>query len=223
VQVPDVPTVLPGTVATVRRWLAERVDHSVVVWRLERPRPLEITRAAGTLWWSMSSYALLRAPLEALIAGTPVPDPELSRSRIALGPEGEICGVDYDTTVAAQSLGRALHAMAGSVIGPLAEVCAASSRSLWAITSDALADCVLDITGRRADAEAVVHRLADDIGCDLPRPRFVTVAGRVFVRRSSCCLYFRSSRSDSRNCSSCPRRRSDQRRDLLAASVQCDR
>jgi len=203
-----------GTVATRPDWIAERVEQLADGWLIEQPRAAETRRIAGTLWWSMSVYALCSAPVDALITDRPVPDPTLTKVTCGLRGDGALDAVRHAGTLDAP-LGPILRVVLASLIGPVAGASGASVRSLWAIAADAIANRAVE-TGGGSRARIVTAVLADEIGPDLPRPRFVAVGDRTFVRRNSCCLYYFSPLAADK-CTSCPRRTPDERRALLAA------
>lgn len=213
---PELPAAFSGSLATRPDWLARRFDDLAGFWLIDQQSPAATRRVAGTLWWSMSVYALCSAPVDALVAGRPVPDPTPTRVRCRLRPEAALTDVRHERVLTGL-IGPALRAALTSVVEPVAEVSGASTRSLWAIAADALANRALE-TGGWPRAGQVCELVADGIGPVLPRPRFVAVGGRTFVRRNSCCLYYFSPVADGK-CTSCPRRAPLERRALLSELV----
>ncbi|NUS45038.1 MAG: (2Fe-2S)-binding protein, partial [Mycobacteriaceae bacterium] len=155
------------------------------------------------------------APVAAVLAGAPVPDPSPDRIRIRLGPDDAVAQVDHAAAIPGAAGAAVLAAMAATIT-PLAALSGAGVRSLWAIASDALANRALDTAGRGAVPTAVAD-FAAGIAPVLPPLRFVEVAGAVFVRRNSCCLYYASPLSAGEKCASCPRRLAGERRYRIAA------
>jgi hypothetical protein len=98
----------------------------------------------------------------------------------------------------------------GAWIRSVAAVSGARERTLWAITTDSLANRLL-WAGRTASAAEVAASLAPE----LPAPRYVRVGGREFVRRVSCCLVYQG--ADVGKCVSCPRQTPAERWARLAA------
>jgi hypothetical protein len=169
-------------------------------------------RVAGTLWWYMACDVLLSGPVRAIVAGTAIPDPTLEATIVTLRPDAGLAQVRYlrDCATPADAH-RALRDTVDRVLGPLAEVSGASPAALRALVTDALSTIALALAPDRAEVEA--QAIAVGVA-DLPMPRFVEVAGNLFVHRVSCCMVDRIPGAEM--CVSCPRRDGDERADLLA-------
>jgi hypothetical protein len=87
-----------------------------------------------------------------------------------------------------------------------------------ALATHALAAASSPDADTQARGLAAVGELAARVGPPLPRPRFVTVLGQVFVRRGSCCLIYMA--ADAQMCTSCPKRDPAERVALLSALVR---
>ncbi|MET0136546.1 MAG: (2Fe-2S)-binding protein [Kibdelosporangium sp.] len=159
-------------------------------------------RALGVLWWYSASSVLLGPALSGL-------DPALSAVTLVLQPDGRVLdarSAPFDGDIAARVRG-----MLSASIDAVAAVSGARVRQLWAITTDSLANRLL-WAGQTARAES----LAAEIGPELPRPRYVRVGGRQFVRRGSCCLIYQA--TETPKCLSCPRQTPEERHARLASS-----
>jgi hypothetical protein len=196
---------LPASALTDSDWLAERFEQLAHAWLL--PPCRDRSRAAGTLWWSMSVYVLLGGVVDAVAVGRIPPHPE--PEAFELGPEGAVAAV-APRRVTPDDLAGSCRELMRSVIEPVSRISGAGERSLWAVASDALANRALDTHGRRHSHDGVLA-LCDAIGPILPRPRLVMVHGQAFVRRNSCCLYCVTPLSDG-PCSTCPHRNPRERR-----------
>jgi hypothetical protein len=111
----------------------------------------------------------------------------------------------------ADKMGARLEEALSAAIGAVARESGASVRALRAIATDSLANRVLLAGQSPSDAE----RLAAAVGPALPSPRFVTVSGRLVVRRASCCLVYEA--PGQAKCLSCPRQTPDERIRRLSA------
>ncbi|MCM6774613.1 (2Fe-2S)-binding protein [Nocardia sp. CDC159] len=219
-------TLVPGTMLTYPRWLAERIADMGISWGTGD------SRVSGTLWWCMAASSLVDPITAALAQDRPVPNPELEQILCEIRPdggvervlpvqwdgrhpgtaegesahaEGECCSDDADSEV---SLGVALRKTLGRIIPAVAEVSGAGIPSLWAIVADAIGNRAID-----AGNPAVGSRLAHEVAGRLPVPRFVDIEERTFVRRISCCLVFEV--PGCQMCTSCPKRPAAERHALL--------
>lgn len=102
-----------------------------------------------------------------------------------------------------------LRATLSTVIDRIAVVSGLRAPALWAVVTDVVASWAVD-----ARAPKIGQQLAAELGPALPAPRFVDVAGRVFVRRASCCLVYEAPGCE--KCVSCPKRPPAERAALLA-------
>ncbi len=149
-------------------------------------------RVNGTLWWYSESSTLVALPTVELLRD---------------GPALETVAADLRRTFE-------------SVITPLALVSGAGVPALWAIASDSVGNRALDAgaaAGSPAAGAELAVTLAEHIGAPLPIPRFVDVGARRFLRRSSCCLIYRTAAGSDATCVSCPHQRPEVRAARLAA------
>ncbi|WP_324190486.1 (2Fe-2S)-binding protein [Nocardia cyriacigeorgica] len=130
--------------------------------------------------------------------------------------DAEAAAQDQDRSAPARSAaGTALHDTLAAVIGQIAAVSGARAPALWAVVADAIGNRAIDAGAPEAGA-----RLASEIGGKLPAPRFVEIGDRTFVRRISCCLVYEVPGCEM--CTSCPKRPSAEREQLLARMAAQD-
>ncbi|MFD3424536.1 (2Fe-2S)-binding protein [Nocardia fluminea] len=218
---------VPGHVLTDPAWVAARIDAMSRAWGTDVPR------VAGTLWWCMAASTLVEQIAVAYAAGTPAPVAALGDFDCVVRPDGgvehaQFHRVPVDATgrsvrsdvggetgaAAADEVAAALRDTLTAVISQVAAVSGAGVPALWAVVSDAIGNRALD-----AGSPDAAVRLAADVGPRLPTPRFVTVEGRAFVRRASCCLVYEAPGREM--CTSCPKRLPAERTELLAAAARC--
>ncbi|MBC7299668.1 MAG: (2Fe-2S)-binding protein [Nocardia sp.] len=216
----------PGRLLTDPSWVAAKIDAMSRTWDTDVPR------VAGTLWWCMVASTLVEQIAVAYAAGTPAPVAALDDFDCVVRPDGGVeqmrfrrvpvdangrsvrSDVGGETgAAAAEEVASALRATLTVVITQVAAVSGAGIPALWAVAADAIGNRALDA----GSAEAAT-RLAADVGSRLPVPRFVTVGGRTFVRRVSCCLVFEA--PGRQMCTSCPKRAPADRAELLAAAAR---
>jgi len=198
-----------ATAITDPEWLRRQVDLTAQLYRTRR------RELAATLWWYSASAVLVAAPVRSLHTRGSAADPSLASTVLRVLPNGVLLGTRplgppgqlTDPVV----VGRALGDPLGQVIRAVLAAGAPNERALWALATDALANQVLWCGA----GPALAARLADGIGPALPRPRFVEVNGRPFVRRASCCLIYLTPGND--KCVSCPRQPPSERLARLAA------
>ncbi len=203
-QSPGVVSTVPGTTLTRPDWLTARIAEMGRSWGTSSPR------IAGTLWWCMVASALVE-PLARAAATGPPREPALDRIDCEIRPDGGVERVRIaacDAPDAARSA-AVLRETLAVVIPAVAAVSGAGVPALWAIVADAMGNRALDAGDGEAGAE-----LAALVGGKLPAPRFVTIGGRTFVRRISCCLVFEIPGCEM--CTSCPKRPVAEREALLA-------
>ncbi|MGW5573692.1 (2Fe-2S)-binding protein [Nocardia thailandica] len=235
---PAAVSVVPGRTLADPDWLRARIAEMGRSWGTTAPR------VSGTLWWCMIASALVEPHVAAHVRGLPSPCSALDRIAGEVRPDG---GVDRVEAVAGPPCaaghgpapaGADPHADRSAPADPAAPgpaspdaVAAAELRetlaaliaqvtlvsgagvpALWAVVTDALANRALD-----AGVPALAPELRAAIGGRLPAPRFVEVAGRTFVHRTSCCLVFEV--PGCQMCTSCPKRPAAERADLLARTV----
>ncbi|MCE7007739.1 (2Fe-2S)-binding protein [Kibdelosporangium philippinense] len=186
---------VPGTAITDSSWLRAQLSLST------RRYPLGDSVALGVLWWYSASSVLFGAVVESR-------DPALSALTLALDPEGRVR--EARSAVFDGDLPARTHEMLTTAISSVSAVSGARERQLWAIAADSLATRLLwaGKTAQAADFAAM-------IGPELPRPRYVEVNGREFVRRVSCCLIYTA--VDEAKCTSCPRQKPADRLARLSA------
>jgi hypothetical protein len=180
---------VPASAITDPAWLDEQITATARLYRFDR-RP-----SLGVLWWYSASSVLLGPPVESLA------DPSLACMTFRVHNDGRLLDATSDTLLGNDiaELGRRLHQTLSTCIRAVAEQTRAPERALWAIATDSLANRVLWAGGLPSAASA----LATAVGPSLPTPRYVTVSGRLVVRRASCCLLYQA--PDQAKCVSCPR------------------
>lgn len=196
------------------QWMSDRVADTGRRWDCSD------SRVNGTLWWYSASSTLVAPRIGALVAGTAIPDPDLSVAHCFLRDDGYFGGIVTESTVDACEIAGLLTAALAPVIDVLAEVSGATVRALWAITTDSIANRALDVDPfaetvsdcvARERASSVATELVAqmrELGAPMPAPRFVDVDDRLgrirYTRRSSCCLIYETPGSG-KKCMSCPR------------------
>lgn len=186
---------VPATSVTDPAWLSAQLSLST------RRYPLGDRATLGVLWWYSASTVLLGPFVDGL-------DPSLDAITLLLEADGRV----LDARSGAFSGDGASRAreMLTTAISSVAQVSGARSRQLWAIATDSLANRLL-WAGRTSSAQDI----AAAIGPELPRPRYVEVNGREFVRRGSCCLIYQG--TTTAKCTSCPRQTPEERLNRLKA------
>ena len=162
------------------------------------------------LWWYSASSVLLGPPASSYVGGGSVAAPALDSMTVFVHPDGRLLDARAAASVSRQEAPSRVGELVAACVAAVGPASGASSRALWAIASDSLANRVLWAGGGEADAVALA---ADG---RFPRPRFVEVGGQRVVRRSSCCLVFES--PGEQKCVSCPRQRPDDRLRRLRAA-----
>ncbi|SNT49103.1 (2Fe-2S)-binding protein [Rhodococcoides kyotonense] len=211
----DGPFDLPATIMLDSAWIRARVDDTGRRWDCDDDR------VNATLWWySASSTLAFVAVATSMVTGRAA-DPALETSTCFLRANGYLGGVCTDRILDIDHLSAAFDNTLGAVIDVLSSASGVRRRVLWAITTDSIANRALDV-GAALDNRELGSRFAtaviERMRAPLPTPRFVDVGGRRFTRRCSCCLLYETQGAD--KCSSCPRRPSAERRDLLAAAAR---
>jgi hypothetical protein len=197
---------VPASRITDPAWLDRQVAAAGRRYRLAH-RP-----ALGVLWWYSASSAMLGPPVEALVATGVAVDPDLAAITLFVLPDGRILDAHAESAVRGE-FGPRLARTLSTSIEAVAAVSGAPRRALWAIATDSLANRVLWAGG----SPAVAERIAGSVGPALPVPRYVEVAGRLVVRRASCCLIFRA--HGMAKCTSCPRQTPEERLRRLSDEV----
>ncbi|QNG19535.1 hypothetical protein G4H71_17215 [Rhodococcus triatomae] len=198
-------------------WMRRRVEDTARRWGSDD------ARVNGTLWWYSASSTLVAERLAAVLAGRPIPDPDMSPAQCFLRENGYLGGMLTTRTTTPAELGARLTAALTPLIDVLAEVSGASPRALWAITTDSVANRSFDGSpGDRDRASEVAEKVVADMraaGAAAPMPRFVDIHdrwGRIrYTRRSSCCLIYETPGSG--KCVSCPRQSPEIRREKLSS------
>jgi hypothetical protein len=156
------------------------------------------------LWWYSASSVLLGPPVETYVrGGGQVADPALDSMMLFLHPDGRVLDARSAATVDRALAPGLVADLVTTCVSAVAAASGASPRALWAVATDALANRVLWAGGTAAHAEALA---ADE---RFPTPRYVDIAGRQVVRRSSCCLIYEA--PGQQKCVSCPRQTPDDR------------
>lgn len=204
---------VPAAVLADPGWTAE-----LLAGRARLQRTTE-RRVLATVWWYSVSSALLTPALAGLVTGIPL-SARLADLSVSLLP-----GLQPIAAVAAGSgsgdLAGDLRGSIGAVTAAVAEAGHMRERPLWAIATDSVANRLLAIGQAVGDvdrATALAAPLVSAVGPPLPAPRYEDVAGRRFVRRSSCCLVDRTAGMPT--CASCPQRPPAERRALLEAAAR---
>jgi hypothetical protein len=156
------------------------------------------------MWWYAASWAMLVQP-----AVDPTMDPRLDALMLDVRPGGLI-SASRSVRALDGDLADALRELFAETIAAVCAVTGQRDRPLWAIAADSLATQQL-----AAGRPEVAVDLGKAIGDPLPLPRFEEVQGKVFVRRTSCCLIYLAPGNDL--CTSCPKRSADDRRQRLSA------
>jgi hypothetical protein len=225
----------PGSVLVDRDWLAARIADTGRRWACED------VRVSATLWWYSASSTLLSVPAAMLLATGLAPDPALDGLTCTLRPDGYLGTIRSEAGIRDDEvLAERLDATLAPIIAALSELSGARVRSLWAIATDSLGNRALDAgtaLGSPVLGSAMAVRLADLIGAQMPRPRFVDVGrggpagadpcsapasgSRRVIRRSSCCLIYETERdpvaAEGVKCTSCPRQQPSVRAARLGA------
>ncbi|WP_280472567.1 (2Fe-2S)-binding protein [Nocardia cyriacigeorgica] len=130
--------------------------------------------------------------------------------------DAEAAAGDQDRSAPARSAaGTALHDTLAAVIAQIAAVSGARAPARWAVVADANGNPAID-----AGVPEAGTRLAGEIGGKLPAPRYVEIGDRTFVRRISCCLVYEVPGCEM--CTSCPKRPSAEREQLLTRMAAQD-
>jgi len=188
---------VPATCVEDSSWLAAQFGLAARLYsRATRP-------VLGVLWWYSASTVLLGPA----VAGE---DPALKAITLTLHTDGRL--VDARSSAFDGEMGPRLRETLISAISSVSAVSGARARTLWAITTDSLANRLL-WAGKSTQAVA----LASAVGPELPVPRYVEVGGRQFVRRVSCCLIYQG--TSTTKCVSCPRQTPETRLNRLAQQV----
>jgi hypothetical protein len=202
--------VVPATCLADAGWTAD------VVARRAAGQGTGDSRVLATVWWYSASTVLLSPALAGLVAGRPL-SARLDSTVVALLPGGH--------PVAAEALAPGVDPAAElrqtltEVVAGVAEAGRMRERPLWAIATDSLANQCLALgraVGRVPEVTALAVHLAAAIGPPLPAPRYVDVGRSRWTRRASCCLLVLV--PGQAMCTSCPRRRPEDRRALLERS-----
>ncbi|MGV9924782.1 (2Fe-2S)-binding protein [Nocardia rhamnosiphila] len=214
-QPPDVVTPVSGRMLTDESWLAARIADLGASWRTDS------MRVSATLWWCMTASALVEQVVRALAQRRPIPAPTLDRLLLTLRADGtverveidaagwHVAGADSGIETTEADIAVALRETLTMVIDRLTAVSGVRGPALWAVVTDVVGSWAVD-----AGQPPIGRRLAEAVGTALPEPRFVEVAGRIFVRRASCCLVYEAPGCE--KCVSCPKRRPHEREALLA-------
>ncbi|HEX6358275.1 (2Fe-2S)-binding protein [Actinophytocola sp.] len=162
------------------------------------------------LWWYSASSVLLGPTAESYVRGGPVADPALGEMTLSLHPDGRVLDARSGATVDRAMAPELVADLVATCVSAVATASGASSRALWAVATDSLANRVLWAGGSAAHAQALA---ADE---RFPTPRYVEVSGQRVVRRTSCCLIYEA--PGQQKCVSCPRQTPDDRLRRLRAA-----
>ncbi len=191
---------VPASVITDAGWLDTQLAAAARWYRYDH-RP-----TIGVLWWYSASSALLGPPVESF-------DPGLDRVTLRVNPHGLVLDARSDTVLSdLAKLGRRLEETLAACVDAVSARSGAPVRALWAIATDSLANRVL----WAGESPKLAEKLAAAVGPVLPIPRYYEVAGRLVVRRASCCLVYEA--PDQSKCLSCPRQPPAERLRRLGAT-----
>jgi hypothetical protein len=188
---------VPATSVTDPVWLSAQLSLS------SRRYPLGDRATLGVLWWYSASTVLLGPFVDGK-------DPSLEAITLLLETDGRV--LEARSPAFTGSAASSVREMLTAAISSVAKVSGARARQLWAITTDSLANRLL-WAGRSSTAADI----ATAIGPELPRPRYVEVNGRQFVRRVSCCLIYQGTTTT--KCTSCPRQTPEVRLARLQTAI----
>ncbi|WP_018682051.1 (2Fe-2S)-binding protein [Actinokineospora enzanensis] len=149
----------------------------------------------GVLWWYSASSMLLAPVAESVVVAGVALDPR--RVTLYSHVDGRLPAARSDAVCT--DVSDALEAVLSAFVASVSGVTGARARTLWAIATDSLGNRVLWAGGSPEVALSLAGGVAE-----LPTPRFVSVNGRDYVRRGSCCLVYEA--TDVPKCVSCPRR-----------------
>ena len=175
------PAALLADAAWTTRMLAERAGRQGTADR----------RVLATLWWYSASSVLLTPALAGLATGAPLSG-RLEDTSLHLLAGG--LPVAATSSAPAVDLAAELRTTLTAVIGAVAEAGGTRERPLWAIATDSLANRLLALGRALGDvpgATGLAAPLAEAVGAPLPDPRYVDVAGALFDRIASCCIFYR--------------------------------
>jgi hypothetical protein len=181
---------VPATRILDPEWLSAQLSLA------SRLYPKASRTTLGVLWWYSASMVMLGPA----VAGE---DPALTSLTLVMHTDGRLVDARSRPFVS-----DGLRDMLAACIGAVSAVSGARERTLWAIATDSLANRLL-WAGRTGDVV--------DVGPELPAPRYVSVGGRLFVRRVSCCLIYQG--TDVGKCVSCPRQTPSERMARLVQQV----
>jgi hypothetical protein len=196
---------VPAVAVTDPAWLAEALDATAGRFRLAG------AVTAGVLWWYSASSVLLGPVAESYVRGGRVADPALAATTLFLHRDGRVLDARSSSTVDHAVAAARTAAVVATCADAVAKASGASTRALWAIATDSLANRVLWAGGTAAHAVALA---ADE---RFPVPRYVDVGGQRAVRRASCCLVYEA--PGQQKCVSCPRQKPDDRLRRLRAAL----
>ena len=187
---------MPATAVTDQEWLDGALAATTSRFRLAD------AATSGVLWWYSASSVLLGPVAETYVRGGRVADPALGATTLFVHPDGRVLDARSSGTVDRAAAPAAVAATVATCVSSVATASGASTRALWAIATDSLANRVLWAGGAAEAAE---------LACDerFPVPRFVEIGSRTVVRRASCCLVYES--PGQQKCVSCPRQTPDDR------------
>ena len=178
---------VPASSITDAGWLSTQLRATA------RWYSLDDQRTVGVLWWYSASSALLGPPVASFDPGLDCVTLRVNAHGLVLDARSDVQLHDF------AKLGRRLEEMLSACIDAVAARSGASVRALWAIATDSLANRVL----WAGEPPALAEKLAAAVGPELPMPRYISVSGRLVVRRASCCLIYEAPGQS--KCVSCPR------------------
>jgi FhuF-like iron-sulfur protein len=177
-------------------WLGEQLAMTARRFRVDG-------RTAGVLWWYSASTVLLGPVASTFVEDGPVAAPLIDTMTLSVHQDGRLLDAHAMSLMPRSWVPEKLGELVDFCVQAVVSGSGAAERSLWAIASDSLANRVLWAGGGEVEAAALA---ADE---RFPVPRFVEIAGRRVVRRSSCCLVYES--PGQQKCVSCPRQPPDDR------------
>lgn len=206
---------VPATVLADPEWLRGDIGTA------ERMYGRAGTRVLGTIRWYSMSSVLVAPTLESLVSAGTALDPALSAITLEMLADGRVARARSARQLGTDlgEIGAGMGTALGAAITAIASVTGAAEPALWAIAGDSISNRLLwagMATGDPGHGTALAEPLAEAIGPQLPRPRYLDIGGSPVVRRTSCCLIYEVGAD---KCVSCPRQLPTERSRRLHARL----